>query len=277
MRGIIYSDFSCHLYTIKKQENDDRLNFKSSKTISLINSCLKSRTRLFHSKLSFVIVSHSSCCFVSDLHSLGRVRIIEWSVQTSKRSSFLSNDLKTIEFFQIEIFEFYLTFEVFYFVFNSCTRKRQSVVIENIIKNVMMIDDDDQRMMWHVLFFSQSDNVFILFDLIIRFSCSRRIFMSCLSWSSFFVCLVEVIVRHAHELFIVKKFIHFWKCCRAHRDSIVYLVINKKRSKKWKRKKKLWKLIILRRLISLIHSSWYWSFDWVNDTKSWHYSLSVFD
>ncbi len=113
MRRIIYSDFSCHLYTIKKQENDDRLNFKSSKTISLISLCLKSRKRLFHSKLSFVIVSHSSCYFVSDLHSLCRVRIIEWSVQTSKRSSLLSNDLKTIKFFQIELFEFYLTFEVF--------------------------------------------------------------------------------------------------------------------------------------------------------------------
>jgi hypothetical protein len=35
MRGVIYSGFSCHLYTIKEQEDDDRLNFKSSKTISL--------------------------------------------------------------------------------------------------------------------------------------------------------------------------------------------------------------------------------------------------
>jgi hypothetical protein len=93
----------------------------------------------------------------------------------------------------------------FYFVLNSCTRKRHSTVIENIIKNVMMIDDDNQRMMWHVLFFFQSDNVFIFFDFIIRFSCFRRIFMSCLSWSSFFVCLVEIIVRHVRELFIVKK------------------------------------------------------------------------
>jgi hypothetical protein len=30
-----------------------------------------------------------------------------------KRSSFLSNDLKTIMFFQIELFEIFLTFEVF--------------------------------------------------------------------------------------------------------------------------------------------------------------------
>jgi hypothetical protein len=123
MRRVIYSGFACHLYTIKKQENDDRLNFKSSKTISLINVYLRSRKRLFHSKLSFVIVSHSSCCFVSDLCSLCRVRIIEWSVQSSKRSSLLSNDLKTIKFSQIELFEFYLTFEVF---ISYSTRAREN-------------------------------------------------------------------------------------------------------------------------------------------------------
>jgi hypothetical protein len=46
-------------------------------------------------------------------------------------------------------------------------------------------------------------------------------------------------------------------------------MINKKRSKKWKRKKELWELINLRRLISLTNSSWYWLFDWVSDTRSW--------
>ncbi len=56
--------------------------------------------------MSFVIVSHSSWCFVFDLHSLCRVRIIEWSVQTSKRLSLLSNDHKTIKFFQIEFLNF---------------------------------------------------------------------------------------------------------------------------------------------------------------------------
>ncbi len=50
------------------------------------------------------------------------------------------------------------------------------------------------------------------FSISIRFSCSRRVFMSCLSWSSFLVCLAEVIVRHARELSIVKKFIHSWEC-----------------------------------------------------------------
>jgi hypothetical protein len=39
--------------------------------------------------------------------------------------------------------------------------------------------------------------------------------------------------------------------CQTHRDLIVYLVTNKRGSKKWERKKELWKLINLRRLISL--------------------------
>ncbi len=36
------------------------------------------RKRFSWFKLSFVIVSHLSWCFVSDLHSLCRIRIIEW-------------------------------------------------------------------------------------------------------------------------------------------------------------------------------------------------------
>jgi hypothetical protein len=161
MRRVIYSDFSCHLYTIKKQENDDRLYFKSSKTISLINSCLKSRKRLFHSKLSFVIVSHSSWCFVSDLHSLCRVRII-------------CADFKTIKSFvkwsqNDQVFSdrtFWILFHVwsFYFVLNSCTRKRHSAVIEDIIKDVLMIDENDQRMMWLSDLRFQSESAFIFFD-----------------------------------------------------------------------------------------------------------------
>jgi hypothetical protein len=54
--------------------------------------------------------------------------------------------------------------------------------------------------------------MFSYFSISIRFSCFRWIFMSCLSWSSFLVCLAEVIVRHARKLFIVRKFIHSWKC-----------------------------------------------------------------
>jgi hypothetical protein len=75
---------------------------------------------------------------------------------------------------------------------------------------------------------------------------------------------------------------HFTKCFawvkyHAHKNSIVYLVTIWRRSKKWKRKKELWKLINSRRLISFINSSWYWSFDWINDTKSWHYFFFFFD
>jgi hypothetical protein len=65
--------------------------------------------------------------------------------------------------------------------------------------------------------------------------------------------------------------------CQTHKDSIVYLVINKRRSKKWKKKKRLWKLINLRRLTSLTNFSWCWLFNWINDTRSWHYSFLFFD
>jgi hypothetical protein len=216
------SDFSCHLYTIKEQEDDDRLNFKSSKTISLINLCLKSRKRLFHSKLSFVIVSHSSCCLVSDLHSLCRVRIIEWSVQILKRSSLLSNDLKTIKSFvkwsqNDQVFSdrtFWILSHVwsFYFVFNSCTRKRHSAAIEDIIRNVMMIDDDDQRMMWRFVFFSKQKcfHTFRSHDSIFLFSSSFYvlfivIIISCLSrWNYCAICF--------WELSVVRSFMHSWKC-----------------------------------------------------------------
>jgi hypothetical protein len=74
------------------------------------------------------------------------------------------------------------------------------------------------------------------------------------------------------QYFVDRRF----RTCQAHRNSIVYLVINRRRSKKWERKKKLWKLINPRRLISLTNSSWYWSSDWVNDTKSWHYLFFLF-
>jgi hypothetical protein len=55
--------------------------------------------------------------------------------------------------------------------------------------------------------------------------------------------------------------------CQTHRDSIIYLVTIWRRSKKWKRKKKLWELINPRRLFSLINSLdiepvfWFWSSD----------------
>jgi hypothetical protein len=42
----------------------------------------------------------------------------------------------------------------------------------------------------------QSDDAFIFFDLIIFFVFVE---LSCLSWSSFFVCLVEIIMRSVFE------------------------------------------------------------------------------
>ncbi len=83
------------------------------------------------------------------------------------------------------------------------------------------------------------------------------------------------LLKQNHDDSYVDHFKHERIFCQTHRDSTVYLMINKRRSKKWERKKRLSKLINPRRLISLINSSWYWSFNWVNDTKSWHY-LSLF-
>ncbi len=67
--------------------------------------------------------------------------------------------------------------------------------------------DDDQRK-WStndvsfVIFALRVKNTFILSDhsffFICFIVCSRRILI-CLSWSSFFVCLVEIIVRHVSE------------------------------------------------------------------------------
>jgi hypothetical protein len=80
--------------------------------------------------------------------------------------------------------------------------------------------DNDQRR-WStndvslVIFAFRAKNAFILFDHSLFFICFivclRRILI-CLSWSSFLVCLAEVTVRHARELFIVKEFMHSWEC-----------------------------------------------------------------
>jgi hypothetical protein len=50
----------------------------------MIAQTLDHRRRFSWFKLSFVIVSHSSWCFVSDLHSLRRVRIICANFKTIK-------------------------------------------------------------------------------------------------------------------------------------------------------------------------------------------------
>ncbi len=98
----------------------------------------------------------------------------------------------------------------FYFVLNPCTRKRHSTMIESIIKNVMIIDENDQWMMWLSHSRSQSENAFILFNLITLSLCLRRfysvvIIISCLSrWSYCAICL--------WKLFIMWDFMHFWKC-----------------------------------------------------------------
>jgi hypothetical protein len=80
--------------------------------------------------------------------------------------------------------------------------------------------DDDQKE-WstndvsRVIFALRAKNALILSHHSLFFICSivclRRILI-CLSWSSFLVCLAEVTVRHARELFIVRRFMHSWEC-----------------------------------------------------------------
>jgi hypothetical protein len=57
----------------------------------------------------------------------------------------------------------------------------------------------------------------------------------------------KMMIKKETRIMIKKLF------CQTHRDLIVYLMINRRRSKKWKRKKELWELINPRRLISLIN------------------------
>jgi hypothetical protein len=137
----------------------------------------------------------------------------EWSVQTSKRSSLLSNDFKTITFSQIELFEIFFTFEDFYFVLNSCTRKWHSAEIESTIretrwwwsKEIVMINESDDQFSLHKAkkcsrsssrsHCLSSSNSFVL----------SMIIISCLSrWSYCAICL--------WKLFIMRDFMHFWEC-----------------------------------------------------------------
>jgi flagellar biosynthesis protein FlhB len=84
-----------------KQENDDRSNFKSSKTISLVTVVICIRF------IFVLIVSFLICIrFVPFVSSNDLCRL-------QNNQVFLSNNLKTIMFSQIELFEFFFTTEVF--------------------------------------------------------------------------------------------------------------------------------------------------------------------
>jgi hypothetical protein len=137
----------------------------------------------------------------------------EWSVQTWKSSNLLLNDLKTIIFSQIELFEIFLTFEDFYFVLNSCTRKWHSAEIESIIKKtwwwwsrkIVMIKENDDQFSFH-----KAKKCFRSFS---RFHCSSSsnsfvlimIIISCLyCWSYCAICF--------WELFVMWNFMRFWEC-----------------------------------------------------------------
>ncbi len=124
MRRIIYNDVSCHLCTIKARKWWS-FNFKSSQTISLTHSLQIvegdfSDQKIFvvRNRFTFVLIVSFLICvrFVVFVSSNSLCRLQNDQV-------FLSNDLKTIMSFQIELFDFFLTFEVFI----SCsTRARES-------------------------------------------------------------------------------------------------------------------------------------------------------
>jgi hypothetical protein len=133
MRRVIYSDFSCHLYTIKKQEDDDRLNFKSSKTIFLINL-----SQIAKAIISFNVVIYNRLTFV--------LLFRFWFAFALSRSyhRMICADFKTIKSFVkwsqndqvLSDRTFWILSHVwsFYSVFNPCTRKWHSAVIESIIR-----------------------------------------------------------------------------------------------------------------------------------------------
>jgi hypothetical protein len=119
----------------------------------------------------------------------------------------------------------------FYSALNSCTRKRHSAVIEDIIRDVMMIDDDDQRMMWRFVSFSErkcfhtlrSHSSIFLFSS--NSDLSAVIIISCLSrWSYCAICL--------WGLSVVKRFMHSWECSVSYYQSS-FISVFLERSTSW--------------------------------------------
>jgi hypothetical protein len=151
---------------------------------------LNRRRRFSTQWLSFVIVSHSSWLF----------RL--WFVFAMSRSyhRMIPADFKTIKSFCRKISKrscslrsnFLNFFSRLKFLFRAQFLHAKVTLSDDrkyYKKDVMMIDENDQWVMRLFRFRSQSDDALILFDLIALFVLVE---LSCLSWSSFFVCLVEI-------------------------------------------------------------------------------------
>jgi hypothetical protein len=179
---------------------------------------LHRQRRYFIQWLSFVIVSHSSwlICFifvliVSSLICICSVVFVSLNdlCRFQNDQVFLSNDLKTIMSTQIDFFESFFTFWSFYSVLNSCMRKWHSAMIKNIIKrtwwwSMMMINEWCNT--YCFLLRTKCFHALRLHNLIFLFSSiCLSWFIFCLSrWSYYAICL--------WKLFVMRNFMHFWKC-----------------------------------------------------------------
>jgi hypothetical protein len=103
--------------------------------------------------------------FVFDLHSLCRVRIVEWSVQTSKRLSLFVKWSQNDHVFSNRTFWIFLYSWDFFILYHFVHAK----VTLSDDRRYYREHDDDQRMMWLFNFRSQSKYVLILSDFITCF------------------------------------------------------------------------------------------------------------
>jgi hypothetical protein len=156
MRKIIYSDFSHHLYTIKARK---WWSFEFSKWWSFKTS--NRRRRFFWltahwNRLTFVLIVSF---FDVDVLSRSNYRM-RWVFcqMFSKRLSLFIEWSRNDQVLSNRTFWNFFSDWDFYFVLISCTRKRHSAMIEDIIENVIMIDENDQRIWWFWFSLSKRKN-----------------------------------------------------------------------------------------------------------------------
>ncbi len=200
MREIIYSDVPCHLCTIQARRwwsskfqiaEDDFSDWPSSHIVEddLIQIVICNR-------FTFVLMFRFWFAFaLSRSYHLCRLQNDQVFCQMiSKRSSFLrSNFLNFVSrlkfLFRTQLVHAKTTL--------SCDRRYYKRRV-------------DDRWKW-------STNDVIVWSSLSKRKCFhffrfQYMFSSNSKWSSFSACLAEVTVRHARELFIVKKFMHSWEC-----------------------------------------------------------------
>jgi hypothetical protein len=132
---------------------------------------------------------------------------------------------------------------------------------------IIVIDMKKDLMLAMQIIFSNSSHLLCIWHINnnVVVNCKRN-FCTKKAWIEFYNQWKSVIYAHTK-----KEFWENWRIltnkCQAHRDSIIYLVIIWRRSKKWKRKKELWELINPNRLFSFTNLldiervSWFWSSD----------------